>query len=119
MAQIRIKWMTGAALAALLGLSGAALAISMAPVNDLPNPYQSADNWFKLPAGRKWGSTAGVAIAPDGKSVSAVDRCGGNGCVGSKLNAIIKLNATGYPGAAISAGHVAFPQRLHVAYGAY
>ena len=63
-----------AAVATVVVSSGAYSALPMAPVNNLPNPYQSFDNWFKLPEGRKWGSTAGVAIAPDGKSVWAVDR---------------------------------------------
>ena len=31
-----------------------------------PNPYQTITGWAKLPDGRKWGSTAGVDIGPDG-----------------------------------------------------
>ena len=86
----------------------------MAPVNKLPNPYQSIDNWFKLPDGRHWGSTAGVAIAPDGKSVWAIDRCGGNGCVGSKLNPIMKFDANGNLLAQWGAGQFAFPHGIFV-----
>ena len=107
------KLAAGTVMAAVL--SGAALgAMPMAPVNDLPNPYQSVDNWFKLPDGRKWGSTAGVAIAPDGKSVWAVDRCGGNGCVGSKLNPIMKFDANGNLVAQFGAGMFAFPHGITV-----
>src|SRR5262249_10784715 len=86
---VRINLAGGARAGVALG------AMPMAPVNNLPNPYESNDHWFKLPGGRQWGSTAGVAIAPDGKSVWAVDRCGGNGCVGSNLNPIMKFDANG------------------------
>jgi len=44
------------------------------PLNDLPNPYVSEDNWVKLPDGRTWGSTAGVDIDPDGVHLWAIDR---------------------------------------------
>ena len=43
--------------------------------NDLPNPYRDGVAWGQLPAGRLWGSTASVSIAPDG-TVWAIDRCG-------------------------------------------
>ena len=39
---------------------------SYAPPNDLPNPYSAVLNWAQLPDQRKWGSTAGVDIAPNG-----------------------------------------------------
>src|SRR5205823_1363297 len=51
---------------------------TVAPVNDVPNPYQTVLNWAQLPEGRKWGSTAGVDIGPDGR-VWAINRCDGGG----------------------------------------
>ena len=39
------------------------------PVNDAPNPFQSIENYFKLPEGRTWGSTSAVEIDKDGKSI--------------------------------------------------
>src|SRR5450755_440477 len=115
MALERVKRMAGGVLAVLLAATGATLAaMPMAPVNNLPNPYESIDNWFKLPDGRKWGSTAGVAIAPDGKSVWAIDRCGANACVGSKLNPIMKFDANGNLVAQWGAGQFAFPHGIHV-----
>src|SRR5260370_4007548 len=30
--------------------------------NELPNPYHPGVSWGQLPNGRKWGSTAGIAI---------------------------------------------------------
>src|SRR6266576_4709272 len=66
------------AAAVLFALSSAVLAQNVAPTNNLPNPYKSITDWAKMPAGRSWGSTAGVDIDPDGKSVWVSDRCGGN-----------------------------------------
>ena len=57
------------------------------PVNDLPNSYQTIRNWGSLPDGRTWGSLSAVDIGPDGKSVWAAERCGGNTCAGSNLPA--------------------------------
>jgi hypothetical protein len=56
------------------------------PVNGLPNPYETVRNWGTLPDGRTWGSTAGVDIDPDGKSIWALDRCGANSCAGSNVS---------------------------------
>ncbi|HIN12299.1 MAG TPA: hypothetical protein EYM63_11895, partial [Acidobacteria bacterium] len=50
------------------------------PPNSLPNDYITVLNWAKFPDGRRWGSTAGIDVAPDG-SIWAYDRCGANSCV--------------------------------------
>ncbi len=50
---------------------------------DVPNPYKTTTGWTQLPDGRKWGSTAGVDIAPDG-NIWAYDRCGANACDGER-----------------------------------
>src|SRR5205814_188307 len=52
------------------------------PVNDLPNPYRTVENWAKMPEGRKWGATSAVEIDLDGKSIWVAERCGENTCVG-------------------------------------
>ena len=82
------------------------------PTNDLPNPYQGAE--LQLPDGRMWGSTAGVDIAPDGKSLWAIDRCGSNGCVGSDLDPILLFDAEGNVVRSFGAGMLAFPHGIHV-----
>src|SRR5262245_58760985 len=62
--------------------------VSLPPVshlgarNDLPNPYQAGVDFGHLPAGRKWGSTASVTLAPDG-TIWVVDRCGVSGAGGT------------------------------------
>ena len=64
-------------------------------VNSLPSPYQPVDGFFKLPEGRKIGSTAGIHVDRDGSSIWVFDRCGGQGCVGSNLAPIQKFDASG------------------------
>ena len=86
----------------------------MAPVNNLPNPYKSITNWAKFPGGRNWGSTAGVDIAPDGKTVWAIDRCGSNTCVGSNLDPILKFDTNGNLLLSFGKGLFAFPHGIHV-----
>src|SRR5216110_35071 len=43
----------------------------------LPNPYARNETWFKMPPGRKLGSSSAVDIDKDGKSVWVMERCGG------------------------------------------
>ena len=62
----------------------------VAPTNSAPNPYETIADWAKMPEGRSWGSTSGVAIDKDGVSVWALDRCGANSCVGSTLDPILE-----------------------------
>jgi hypothetical protein len=40
------------------------------------NPYRTVENHFKLPEGRKIGSTAGITIDRDGTSVWVFERIG-------------------------------------------
>src|SRR4029077_13213784 len=62
--------------AAALTLIGLAWAQTAAPTNALPNPYRSIENWAKMPEGRVWGSTSGVDVDGDGKSIWVAERCG-------------------------------------------
>ena len=67
---------------------------SYAPPNDGPNPYRTVTGWAQLPDGRKWGSTAGVAVGPDG-NIWAYDRCGANSCADSDLDPILEFDTSG------------------------
>ena len=78
------------ALAALL-----AIASAPQPTNDLPNPYQTVENWAKMPEGRTWGSTSAVEIDPDGSSIWVAERCGANICAGSTLPVVLKFDSSG------------------------
>ena len=87
---------------------------NIAPLNDLPNPYTSVDNWVALPDGREWGSTAGVDIDPDGEHLWAIDRCGANSCAGSDLDPILKIDQEGVVVTSFGGGMILFPHGIHV-----
>ena len=62
---IRLEYLIGFALVALTATAALqthaqpisqATAQPTAPVNALPNPYRSVENWARMPEGRTWGS---------------------------------------------------------------
>jgi hypothetical protein len=88
--------------------------------NDLPNPYRSGVSWGQLPEGRKWGSTASITIAPDGK-IWVVDRCGNSGaggttCAGpsANVNPIFQFDRSGKLLKTFGAGMFVSPHKLSV-----
>src|SRR5436309_1077646 len=98
----------------VLGLAQRAAAQpSYAPTNSEPNPFQPGVSFGQLPDGRKWGSTAGIDIAPDG-SVWAYDRCGANSCVGSTATPILHFDTAGKLLGSFGAGMFNFPHGLYV-----
>src|SRR3984893_9862536 len=114
---------------ALLALSvmaaGTVYSQTSAPTNSLPNPYVGAP-FGKLPAGRTWGSTAGIGVDPDGKSVWVAERCGAFAppsamkpgapfaCDGSNLAPILKFDEQGNLVKAFGAGMFVLPHGLSV-----
>ena len=105
---------TGLLAVAALFVSGALAQDYGTPTNNAPNPYKSIFDWAKMPAGRTWGSSAGVDIDPDGKSVWVIDRCGANSCYGSNLDPILKFDASGKLVKSFGAGMFVFPHGIHV-----
>jgi sugar lactone lactonase YvrE len=98
-----------------LGLAGWAFTQSdMAPTNNAPNPYQTVENWAKLPEGRTWGSTSAVDIDRDGKSIWVAERCGANTCLNSNTDVILKFDETGRLVKSFGAGMMIFPHGIHV-----
>ena len=85
-----------------------------APTNDLPNPYQTVENYFKLPAGRTWGSTSAIDLDKDGTSIWVAERCGSNSCAGSTLDPILKFDTKGTLVKSFGAGVFLFPHGIHV-----
>jgi hypothetical protein len=100
----------------LMALSGARTftQTTVQPVNGLPNPYETVRNWGTLPNGRTWGSTAGIDIDPDGRSVWAYDRCGANSCAGATVDPILKFDSTGKVVKSFGAGTMIFPHGFQV-----
>jgi DNA-binding beta-propeller fold protein YncE len=120
------KVLVGVVLAGLGSLAAAPPAAVTAPAqtqaaildparHDLPNPNPTVvAGWGRLPEGRRWGSTAGVDIGPDGH-VWAIDRCGANECTGSSLDPILKFDRQrGGPITSFGGGMLVFPHGLHV-----
>ena len=66
------------------------------PVNDRPDPYKLVDHYFKMPAGRTWGSTSAVDIDNDGRSIWVAERCGANSCLDSPaVDIVLKFDPSG------------------------
>lgn len=90
------------------------------PVNKAPNPYRTIKGYFKLPAGRSWGSTSAVEIDRDGKSIWVAERCGQNNCFDRKtgkmsaLPTILKFDANGNLLKSFGAGLLVFPHGFHI-----
>ena len=78
-----------------LSFAGAQTRTPTAPVNDLPNPYQTVEHWATLSEGRNWGSTSAVEIDKDGQSIWVAERCGVNSCGNSTLPALLKFDPSG------------------------
>jgi sugar lactone lactonase YvrE len=82
--------------------------------NSAPNPYRLDDGWAKPPIGRGLGSTIGLNVDKDGKSMWIYDRCGGNTCEASKVAPLLKYDAGGKVVAALATGLTIFPHGLSV-----
>src|SRR3990170_1678593 len=44
------------------GSSGPPEHAKIAPINNLPNPYETVRNWGTLPDGRRWGAVSAVHV---------------------------------------------------------
>ena len=91
------------------------------PVNDAPNPYTTVMGLFKLPEGRKWGSTSTIDVDKDGKSIWVAERCGGNSCLDAATGQIKDVptvmkfdGATGKMLTSFGNGLLVFPHGMHV-----
>jgi sugar lactone lactonase YvrE len=83
--------------------------------NDAPNPYRFDYGWAKLPDGRKWGAAIGVDIDRDGKGVWVYDRCEtASDCSKSKVDPIMKFDASGRMVKSFGSGLVNYPHGFHV-----
>jgi sugar lactone lactonase YvrE len=111
------KFLTALA-AAPFALAGLAFAqADMEPVNDLPNPYATQAGYFKMPAGRAWGSSSTVDIDIDGESVWIAERCGGNinACVNNPdTNLVMLFDKEGNMVRSFGAGYITWPHGIHV-----
>ena len=106
-------------LAAIVAAAGVAVVGVYTPVSaqgpgSYPNPYSRIDDFFKLPGARTVGSTAGMALDRDGRSVWFFERCGASDCVGSSVAPILKFDSSGNLVTSFGAGMFASPHGLHI-----
>jgi len=92
----------------LAGLALAAGAYAQA------NPYRAVENFFKMPDGRKVGSTAGITIDRDGNHIWVFERCGGQFCTESAVAPILKFDPSGTVVRSFGAGMFIRPHGIHV-----
>jgi mono/diheme cytochrome c family protein/sugar lactone lactonase YvrE len=81
--------------------------------NSQPNPYRTVENFFKMPEGRKWGSTSAIALDKAGNFWIA-ERCGANTCAGSTLDPVLEFDASGKLLKSFGAGMFIFPHAIYV-----
>ena len=115
----RLRTMVIGGVAALVSVALAAQA-KVEPTNDAPNPFQTIEGWAKMPEGRTWGSTSAVDVDKDGRSIWVAERCGANSCLDrttgefSKLDVVLKFDASGKLVRSFGAGMFVFPHGIHV-----
>src|SRR5437870_9353990 len=109
----RIRF-TLAAVVAAIALSGSTGDVRAQAPNSQPNPYLTIDNFFKLPEGRKVGSTAAIDIDRDGTSVWVFERCGAATCENSNLAPLLKFDSSGKVVKSLGAGMFLYPHGIHV-----
>ncbi|MDO8632483.1 MAG: peptidyl-alpha-hydroxyglycine alpha-amidating lyase family protein [Phycisphaerales bacterium] len=102
----RLRLVAAAAAAALVALSQVVAAQQ--------NPYETIENHFTLPEGRKIGSTAGITIDRDGSSVWVFERCGAQNCLGSHVAPVLKFDASGKLLKSFGAGMFVRPHGIHI-----
>jgi sugar lactone lactonase YvrE len=112
----RVRFMVIAAFVAIIivmiGASGGrAYAQAGAAPNSQPNPYQTIENWAKLPEGRTWGSTAGVSVDGHG-NIWVAERCGANTCAGSTFAPILEFDPSGKLLKSFGEGMFLFPHGI-------
>src|SRR5581483_626214 len=122
--QARTRVVLAFAAAALFAIGDAQMRADQpapgAPVNDLPNPYETITGFFKLPAGRQWGSTSAVEVDKDGRTIWVAERCGANSCLDPATNeiknipTILHFDQNGNLIKAFGEGMLIFPHGIHV-----
>jgi sugar lactone lactonase YvrE len=110
----RLSLMCGVAIVAAIMLSAAPGRAQTADPNSAPNTYRQDEGWAKQPMGRGFGSTIGLQVDRDGKSMWIYDRCGGDSCERSKIAPLNKYDASGRVVASLAAGLTTSPHGLFV-----
>jgi sugar lactone lactonase YvrE len=105
--------MSKRALFAIVLAAGAAAVGASNEPNTQPDPYRTISDWAKLPAGRVWGSTAGVDVDSH-DHLWVAERCGANSCAGSSLDPILEFDSSGKLLKSFGGGMFVFPHGIGV-----
>src|SRR5436190_5154077 len=97
----------------VVAAAAAVIALSQAAYSQ-HDAYQTIENWFKLPEGRKIGSTAGITVVRDGTSVWTFDRCGRQYCAVSNLAPVMKFDESGKMVKSFGAGMFVRPHGIRI-----
>jgi DNA-binding beta-propeller fold protein YncE len=82
--------------------------------NNATNPYDTVEDWAKLPPDRVWGATSAVYPANDGKNIWIAERCGANLCVGSDLDPVMLFDPDGNVIKSFGSGKIVWPHGIFV-----
>jgi len=89
--------------------------VNMTPTNDLPSPYETIPDPFKLPDNRTWGATSAIDVDKDGKSIWVAERCGANSaCLSNKVDPILHYDENGKLIKSFGAGKIVAPHGIFV-----
>ena len=109
-----LKLVLAAGVGAIALSGGTAYAQINEEVNAGRAPYVLDENFFTMPDGRTIGSTAGIALDRDGRSIWTFDRCADQLCIGSDLAPIQKFDADGNLVLSFGAGMFLRPHGIHI-----
>jgi sugar lactone lactonase YvrE len=100
---------------ATLTLASAGFVFSQpaAEPNSQPNPYQTIENWAKLPEGRAFGSNSGIGLDKKG-NIWVAERCGANSCTGKADPPICQFDPSGKMIKCFGANMFVFPHGLTI-----
>ena len=85
------------------------------PVNNAPNAFNTIEGFFKLPAGRTWGSSSTVDIDKDGKTIWVAERCGTNSCLTTpEIDPVMHFDERGNLIKSFGKGMLIFPHGIWV-----
>lgn len=94
-------------------LFAVALAVALPLVASAQDVPYREDGWAKLPDGRKWGATSGLAVDRN-NHVWVFERCGGSNCAGSSVAPVVELDTSGKYLRSFGAGMFVQPHGLAV-----
>src|SRR5882672_3342485 len=118
MSAVSRGWFAAAVVVGMAMGAGQAQTQDVAPVNTGANPYRVIRDWAQLSLEKRpWGGSNGVAIARDGRSVWATDRCSAGiapGCLGTKANPVHLFDPSGKEIRSFGGGMFVWPHSVHV-----